>query len=55
MARVKITGYLDVDDEDIDLNSPAGLTEEAFTSIVCNEDGRSPRVSDMEDVDTELE
>ena len=55
MARVKVSGYFDVDDDKIDFDSPTGLTEEAFVSIVHDEDGCSPKVSDLEDVDTELE
>lgn len=55
MARVKVTGYLDLEDGQEDESSPTGLTEDAFVSIVHNEDGRSPRISDLEDVDTEPE
>ena len=55
MARIKITGYLEVDDDQVDLGNPVGLTEEAFLDIAYDEYGTSPKVSDLEDIDTELD
>lgn len=52
--RVKITGYLELEEHEVDADSPTGMTEEAFIDYIHNERGNSPRVSDLEDVDVEV-
>lgn len=55
MSRVKVTGYLTLKDGEEDFDSPTGLTEEAYIDIIHDEMGGSPKVSDLEDVEVELE
>lgn len=58
MARLKITGYADVDEQDVDRQDKSGLTQEAYEGIAGidpEHDLYQLKVSDLEDLETELE
>lgn len=47
MGLVKVTGLLDVDDENIDKNDPTGLSQEAYEKVLR-------MFPSLQDIDTEL-
>lgn len=47
MATIRVTGLLDVDDENIDKNDPSGLSEEAYLKV-------TRMFSSLDDIETEL-
>lgn len=54
-GRIQITGYYTPDDDERDENSPTGLTAEAFDRIIYSSDGTGTPISDLEDVEVEVE
>jgi hypothetical protein len=50
MAYVKITGYLEVDDNELDESSSTGLTAEAYKKYTVKQ---SIAIDDLEDIDVE--
>lgn len=57
MSRIKVTGYLDADDYDLDPDTDFGpLSSAAHEEILGIIDERtSPRLKDLQDVEFELE
>lgn len=53
MARVKITGYVDVEPDEHDPDSPTGLTEEAYVDLISDENGTGLKVADLMGVEVE--
>lgn len=52
MARVKIVGYLHIDDDQVDEDDATGVTEEAHLLITTGDGpGFAPHIYDMEDVE----
>lgn len=51
--RIKITGYVNIEDDEIDPNSPTGMTEEAYLDYVADENGTGLKVADLMDVEVE--
>jgi hypothetical protein len=53
--RIKITGYLELEDDQIDENSPTGLTSEAYDAITADiGSGPTYKIADLEDIETEI-
>lgn len=55
MGRVKVTGYLNIEDDQADPESPTGLTEEAYLDLAADEMGGSPKLCELEDIDFAVE
>ncbi|AMM44268.1 hypothetical protein BJD78_gp98 [Arthrobacter phage KellEzio] len=55
MARIKITGYFTPEPEEADLFSPTGLTEEAYLNLISGEDGKPLDLTDLTEVEVELQ
>jgi len=56
--RIKFTGYMDVDEfdaADLDLDHPTGLSEDGHLKHVVGETGQALALSDLTDVDSEVE
>lgn len=54
--RIKITGYLELEDHQIDESSPTGLTAEAYDEITADMGtGPTYKIADLEDIETEIE
>lgn len=51
--RIKITGYIEPEDDETDVNSPDGLTSAAYDDLIAGLSGRPLQVSDLEDVEVE--
>lgn len=55
MARIKITGYFSPEPDELDSSSPTGLTEDAYMRLISGEEGRPLELTDLTEVDVELE
>jgi hypothetical protein len=58
MTRLRVTGYINTEDLDpgqLDPDHSTGLTDEAYSDLVYDEDGGALKLSDLEDVDIEVE
>lgn len=53
MARIKITGYLEVEDSEFDGSHESGLTAEGYDNLIGNGDVAPPSLSSLEDLETE--
>lgn len=51
--RVKITGYVNVEDNEFDAGDPTGLTEDAYMDLISDENGTGLKVVDLLDVEVE--
>lgn len=49
--RVKITGYLNLEDDEVDRNSPTGMTEEAYLDIVADENGAGLKLAELSSIE----
>ena len=58
MGRIKVTGYVDTDDlnsGDVDLTDGTGLSSEGFDNLIAGENGRPLKLTDLDDIQVELE
>lgn len=59
MARIKVTGYINVEDletHEVDLTDPTGLSAEGYDNVRLGNDERPAySLSSLEDVEIELE
>lgn len=58
MARLKITGYIETDELDpeyVDPDHPTGLTSEGYDNLIGGEMGLPLKLTDLEDVEVEVE
>jgi hypothetical protein len=53
--RIKVTGYFEPEDHELDAADPTGLTSEAYDRLITGEDGRSLSLMDLEDLEVEVE
>jgi hypothetical protein len=53
--RIKITGYYTPEPDELDPDSASGVTEEAYLQFVAGDGGPALKLSDLEDVDLEVE
>lgn len=54
MAKVKVTGYLNISEEQMDPDDATGVTEEAHILIVAGDGpGFPPHIYDLEDIEVE--
>ncbi len=54
-VRIKVTGYYEPDDAEIDTTGPTGLTEEAYLTRIVDEYGTGIKVADLTDTEIEWE
>lgn len=52
--RIKITGYLELDDDQIDETSLTGMTNEAYDEITADMGKATYKIADLEDIETEV-
>jgi hypothetical protein len=52
--RIKISGYITVDDDQRDPDSPTGLTEEAYLVNIADETGTGLKVADLDEVEVRV-
>jgi len=52
--RIKITGYLELEDDQIDENSPTGMTAQAYDEITADMGRATYKIADLEDIETEI-
>lgn len=53
--RAKITGYLELDDSQLDLDDSSGLAQGAYEDVAHNVYGGSPKISTLDDLEIVLE
>lgn len=58
-ARLKVTGYVDIDDldpEHVDLDHPTGLTAEGYDALIVGDEGQQQlTLGSLGDIQTEIE
>lgn len=53
--RAKVTGYLELDDSQMDLDDPSGLAQGAYEDVANDEYGGSPKISTLDDLEIVLD
>jgi len=53
MPRVKITGYLNIEDDEHDPTDKTGMTAEAYEKLAMDSEGTAPQISDLDDLTVE--
>lgn len=49
--RIHISGYITLDEDEVDTDSATGMTEEAYLLNIMNEEGTGLRVADLDELD----